>query len=57
VQEEPAAAPMQLSLYQLDDPLLAEIRDILEKIDLNSMSPLDAFDTIRAVKDKLRGGK
>ena len=46
---------MQLSLYQLDDPLLAEIRDILEKIDLNSMSPLDAFDTIRTIKDKLKG--
>ena len=55
--EEPAAAPIQLSLYQLDDPLLAEIRDILEKLDLNSMSPLDAFDTIRAVKAKLGGGK
>ena len=35
----------------------AEIRDILEKIDLNSMSPLDAFDTIRAVKAKLGSGK
>ena len=55
VLEEPASAPMQLSLYQLDDPLLAEIRDILEKLDLNSMSPLDAFDTIRTIKDKLKG--
>ncbi|MBO7488086.1 MAG: DNA mismatch repair protein MutS, partial [Bacteroidales bacterium] len=55
VLEEPEAAPMQLSLYQLDDPLLAEIRDILEKLDLNSMSPLDAFDTIRTIKDKLKG--
>lgn len=51
--EEPAAAPMQLSLYQLDDPLLTEIRDILEKTDLNNMSPLQAFDTIRSLKDKL----
>lgn len=55
--EEPAAAPVQLSLYQLDDPLLAEIRDILEKIDLNSLSPLEAFDTIRAIKNKLNGNK
>jgi DNA mismatch repair protein MutS len=54
VLEEPEAAPMQLSLYQLDDPLLAEIRESLEKLDLNSMSPLDAFDTIRAIKDKLK---
>ncbi len=52
--EEPAAAPVQLSLYQLDDPLLAEIRDILQKLDLNNMSPLDAFDTIRAIKEKLK---
>ncbi|MBO7584262.1 MAG: DNA mismatch repair protein MutS, partial [Bacteroidales bacterium] len=52
--QEPASAPVQLSLYQLDDPLLAEIRDILQKLDLNNMSPLDAFDTIRAIKEKLK---
>ena len=45
--------PVQLSLYQLDDPLLAEIRATLEDIDLNNLSPLAAFDVIRKIKDKL----
>ena len=46
--------PVQLSLYQLDDPLLAEIGDLISAINLNSMSPLDAFDTLRAIKAKLK---
>ncbi|MCQ2138524.1 MAG: DNA mismatch repair protein MutS [Bacteroidales bacterium] len=44
--------PMQLSLYQLDDPLLLEIKDQLKNADINSMSPLDAFDLIRELKKK-----
>ena len=44
---------MQLSLYQLDDPLLLDIKDELTRIDINQMSPLDAFDTLRGLKKKL----
>ena len=51
------AAPMQLSFFQLDDPLLLDIKHILEKIDINTLSPLNAFDTIRQIKNKLDGGK
>ncbi|MCF0177180.1 MAG: DNA mismatch repair protein MutS, partial [Bacteroidales bacterium] len=47
--------PVQLSFFQLDDPLLLEIKDILAAIDINSISPLDAFDTIRKLKTKLEG--
>ncbi len=43
---------MQLSLYQLDDPLLLEIKNKLNAADINSMSPLDAFDLIRELKKK-----
>ena len=49
--------PMQLSFFQLDDPLLLDIKHIIERIDINSISPLDAFDTIRQIKNKLAGGK
>ena len=48
-----AASGVQLSLYQLDDPLLLEIRDELEKMDINKMSPLDAFDALRGLKKKI----
>ena len=48
-----ASAGVQLSLYQLDDPLLVDIRDELTKMDINSMSPLDAFDALRGLKKKI----
>ena len=44
---------VQLTLYQLDDPLLLEIKEELQNIDINQMSPLDAFDTIRRLKKKI----
>lgn len=54
-----AASPsgMQLSFFQLDDPLLLDIKHIIERIDINTISPLNAFDTIRQIKNKLAGGK
>ena len=45
--------PVQLSLYQLDDPLLLEIKQQLKEADINRMSPLDAFDFIRELKKKI----
>ncbi len=48
---------LQLSFFQLDDPLLLDIKHIIEQIDINSISPLNAFDTIRQIKNKLDGGK
>ena len=46
--------PVQLSFFRLDDPLLEELRDELKKIDINTMSPLDAFDKLRSLKKKLK---
>ena len=45
--------PVQLSFFQLEDPLLVSIRDELREMDINSMSPLDAFDKLRALKKKI----
>lgn len=53
VKEEVAEPGIQLSLYQLDDPLLTAIRDELKGLDLNSMSPLDAFDEIRKLQKEI----
>ncbi|MCI1779033.1 MAG: DNA mismatch repair protein MutS [Bacteroidales bacterium] len=44
---------LQLSLYQLDDPLLLEIKNKLKDADINSMSPLDAFDLLRELKKEI----
>lgn len=44
---------LQLSFYQLDDPLLLDLKNDLIKLDINNMTPLDAFDAIRSLKSKL----
>lgn len=44
---------MQLTLFQMDDPLLLDIKDKLMKMDINTMSPLDAFDALRELKRQM----
>ena len=44
---------VQLSMFQLDDPLLESLRDRLKAADLNNMTPLQAFDLLRAMKEEL----
>ena len=44
---------IQLSLYQLDDPLLLDIKEELKRLDINRMSPLEAFDTLRGLRKKI----
>lgn len=44
---------IQLSIFQLDDPLLMSIRERLEKLDMNNMTPMDAFDTLRDLQHKV----
>ena len=40
-------------MFQLDDPLLESLRDRLKSLDLNNMTPLQAFDALRGMKDEL----
>lgn len=44
---------VQLSLFQSDDPLLLEIKERLKGMNLNEMSPLDAFDALRGLKKRI----
>ena len=44
---------LQLSLFQLDDPLLESLRDRLRQADINNMTPLQAFDLLREMKEEL----
>ena len=44
---------LQLSMFQLDDPLLESLRDRLKAADLNNMTPLQAFDLLRGLKEEL----
>ena len=52
------AAPegMQLSIFQLDDPVLEQIRDEVKSIDINNLTPLEALNKLNEIK-KLVGNK
>jgi len=45
--------PKQLSFFQLEDPLLQALKRDIESLDLNKMTPLEAFDALRELKRKI----
>ena len=44
---------LQLSFFQLEDPLLSSLKEELDKADLNNMTPLQAFDLLRSMKEQM----
>lgn len=49
--------PMQLSFFQLDDPLLSEVREEILGLDINGLTPLEALNKLNSIKRLLTGGK
>lgn len=47
---------MQLSFFQLDDPILEQIREDIKSLDINSLTPVEALMKLNEIK-KLVGGK
>ena len=47
-----AGAPqnMQLSMFQLDDPVLVQIRDQIKGLDINSLTPIEALNKLIEIK-------
>ena len=45
---------IQLSMFQLDDPVLKSIRDEIKGLDINSLTPLEALNKLNEIK-KLAG--
>ena len=41
---------MQLSMFQLEDPVLIQIRDQIRDLDINSLTPLEALYTLNEIK-------
>src|SRR5690606_19819 len=41
---------MQLSFFQLDDPVLENIREELTKIDINTLTPIEALMKLNSIK-------
>jgi len=46
----------QLSIFQMDDPVLKQIRDEISKIDINNLTPIDALNKLNEIK-KITGLK
>ncbi len=44
---------MQLSFFQLDDPLLEEIKDDLKSLDINTLTPVEALMKLSEIKKRL----
>lgn len=46
---------MQLSFFQLDDPVLCQIRDEILKLDVNNLTPLEALNKLNDIKRIVKG--
>ena len=44
---------MQLSIFQLDDPVLEQIRDEITGIDINNLTPMEALNKLNDIKKVL----
>ena len=46
---------MQLSFFQLDDPVLSQIRDEILGLDINNLTPVEALNKLNDIKRILCG--
>lgn len=46
---------MQLNFFQLDDPILSQIRDEILNLDVNNLTPLEALNKLNEIKKIVKG--
>ena len=46
---------LQMSIFQLDDPILCQVRDEILGIDVNNLTPLEALNKLNEIKKIVRG--
>ena len=46
---------LQMSIFQLDDPILWQVRDEILGIDVNNLTPLEALNKLNEIKKIVRG--
>ncbi len=52
-----AESGMQLSFFQLDDPVLCQIRDEILNTDINNLTPMEALNKLNDIKGIITGRK
>ena len=50
IAEATTASGIQLSMFQLDDPVLVAIRDQIKGLDINTLTPLEALNKLNEIK-------
>ena len=45
----------QLSFFQLDDPVLSQVRDEIKNLDVNNLTPLEALNKLSEIKRIIKG--
>jgi DNA mismatch repair protein MutS len=46
---------LQLSFFQLDDPVLSQVRDEILKVDINNLTPIEALNKLNEIKKIVKG--
>ena len=46
---------MQLSFFQLDDPVLIQVRDEILGLDINNLTPVEALNKLNDIKRIVAG--
>jgi DNA mismatch repair protein MutS len=46
---------MQLSFFQLDDPVLSQVRDEILNTDINNLTPVEALNKLNDIKKIITG--
>ena len=52
---ENKGAAMQLSFFQLDDPVLCQVRDEILGLDINNLTPVEALNKLNEIKKIVKG--
>ena len=55
IQIASAAEGYQLSFFQLDDPVLSQVRDEIKNLDVNNLTPLEALNKLSEIKRIITG--
>ncbi|MEE0907463.1 MAG: hypothetical protein U0L43_04695, partial [Muribaculaceae bacterium] len=45
----------QMSFFQLDDPVLSQIRDQILHLDINNLTPMEALNKLNDIKSIITG--
>ena len=55
IKDAPVAGGVQLSFFQLDDPVLCQVRDEILNVDIDNLTPMQALNKLNDIKKIITG--